>query len=318
MKEELPLIINIHRLAVEDGPGLRSTVFFKGCPLACDWCHNPESSSFTAEVAFISELCIDCGVCSVVCPEGAINPVGSDRVIQATCTGCGCCADACPSTALRRVGIQYPVKDLVALLLRDKIYYEVSGGGVTFSGGEPTQHMDYLEAALTSLSREGIHSAIQTCGYFSPAPFIKRILPLVDVVYFDLKIFDPKEHARFCGRENRLILNTFSKLSQVAHQKIIPRIPMIPGRTANCDNLMALAGFLQEHRYRSCDLLSYNPGTIGKRRRIGKTVPRDLPECFLDAEEEKELRNFFTRALLGTEPASQRVALLTDEVKKGL
>lgn len=177
MKEELPLIFNIHRLATDDGPGLRSTVFFKGCPLACDWCHNPESMASTAEVAFFSELCIDCGACIAVCPEGAITPVGEDRVIRSRCTGCGSCADACPSNALRRVGIHYPVPDLVALLLRDRIFYKVSGGGVTFSGGEPTQHMDYLEAVLMSLSGEGIHTAIQTCGYFSRPPLSSGFYP---------------------------------------------------------------------------------------------------------------------------------------------
>ncbi len=141
---------------------------------------------------------------------------------------------------------------------------------------------------------------------------------MASLAEWDLKIFDSKEHARFCGRGNRFIQNTFSKLSQVAHQKIIPRIPLIPERTANRDNLMALAGFLQEHGYRGCDLLSYNPGTIGKRRRIGKTVPMDLPESFLDVEEEKELRKFFTRRLSSKEPGSQRVVLLKDEVKKGV
>lgn len=306
MKEQLPLIFDIHRLAMDDGPGLRSTVFLKGCPLACDWCHNPESIVPMAEVAFFSELCIDCGACAAVCPEGAIKPDGENRVIRSQCTGCGSCADVCPSMALRRVGIHYPVQDLVALLLRDRIYYQVSGGGVTFSGGEPTQHMDYLEAALTSLSSEGIHTAIQTCGYFSPDPFIKRILPLVDLVFFDLKIYDPKEHARFSRRENGLILNTFSCLTRVAHGKIIPRIPLIPGRTANRDNLMALAGFLQEQGHRRCDLLAYNPGGIRKRHRIGMTAPLDLPESFLDAGMEEELRDCFACSLAGQELHSQR------------
>lgn len=168
---------------------------------------------------------------------------------------------------------------------------------MTFSGGEPTLHMNYLEAALTALSREGIHTAIQTCGYFSPESFIKRILPLVDLIFFDLKLYDPEEHIKFTGRENGLIFNTFRCLTREAREKIIPRIPLVPGRTASRDNLLALASFLQEQGHRRCDLMPYNPCGIGKQRSIGMTAPSDLSESFLEMEEEEELRQFFTRAL---------------------
>lgn len=307
MKERLPLIFDIHRLAMEDGPGLRSTVFFKGCPLACDWCHNPESIKPKAEVAFFPDLCINCGGCVAVCPEGAIGSagpagaVGEVQVDRIKCTGCGRCADACSSMALRRVGVHYPVEDLMSQLLRDKIFYQVSGGGVTFSGGEPTQYLDYLDAILTKLRREKIPTAIQTCGHFVAAPFIERILPLVDLIYFDLKIYRPDEHIRFIGRDNRLILTTFSQLTEVSKGKIIPRIPLIPGRTSGRENLLALAEFLKKHGYSRCDLLPYNPCCLGKRRRIGMAVPQDLPESFLDKEEEEEFRDFFARSLRGQE-----------------
>lgn len=297
MKEQLPLIFNIHRLAMDDGPGLRSTVFLKGCPLACDWCHNPEAMRPWAEVAFSPKLCIDCGACEETCPEGGIEPQGKERLIRSRCTGCGRCAAACPATALRRVGRHYPVEELVALLLRDKIFYQVSGGGVTFSGGEPTLHLDYLEAALTALSREGIRTAIQTCGHFSPDAFAARILPLVDLVFFDLKIWNSEEHARFTGSKNRRILDTFCRLSREAREKIIPRIPLVPGRTATRDNLQALASFLKDQGHRRCELLPYNPGGLEKRRALGMTPPLDLPETLMDRQEEEELRACFARAL---------------------
>lgn len=299
MTKQLPLIFNIHRLATEDGPGLRSTVFFKGCPLSCDWCHNPEAKTSWAEVAFFAELCLDCGNCATACPEEAIAPAGINRLIRARCTGCGHCADACPATALRRVGSHYPVPELVDLLLRDRIYYRVSGGGVTFSGGEPTLYLDYLAEVLEALCRENIHTVIQTCGHFAADPFIKRILPKVDLVYFDLKLSKPSEHARYTGKDNILIRETFRKLSKRAQNKILPRIPLIPGRTANRENLLGLAVFLRELGYQHCDLLPYNPGGIGKLRRLDRMVAADLPETFPGTEEEQKLRDLFFSALTG-------------------
>ena len=299
MNKQQPLIFNIHRLAMDDGPGLRSTVFFKGCPLACGWCHNPEAIRPEAEMAFFPKLCIDCGACREVCPEGAIDLQGTERLIRARCTGCGRCAEACPATALRRVGTHYPVPDLVALLLRDKIFYQVSGGGVTFSGGEPTLHMDYLEAVLTALSREGIRTAIQTCGHFSPDAFAARILPLVDLVFFDLKVWNSQEHAQFTGSKNNLILDAFCHLNRKAREKIIPRIPLVPGRTATRDNLRALATFLKDQGHTRCELLPYNPGGLEKRRALGMTRPLGLPETLMDQQEEEALRACFARALAG-------------------
>ncbi|MDP2107141.1 MAG: glycyl-radical enzyme activating protein, partial [Desulfobulbaceae bacterium] len=301
MTEGQPLIFNIHRLAMDDGPGLRSTVFFKGCPLSCDWCHNPEAMKTGAEVAFFPKLCLGCGACEKACPEGAIEPERAERLIRARCTGCGRCAEVCPSTALRLVGIYYPVQDLVSLLLRDRIYYQVSGGGVTFSGGEPTLHLDYLETVLATLRSEGIHAAIQTCGYFPVEAFVERILPLVDLVFFDLKLYNPEDHARLTGRDNSMIFDSFTRLTLEAREKIIPRIPLVPGRTATRDNLQALASFVNDHGYGRCDLKTYNPGGLGKRLVIGMPVPVDLPESLMDVKREDELREFFAQSLAGEE-----------------
>jgi len=295
----LPLIFNIHRLATEDGPGLRSTVFFKGCSLSCDWCHNPEAKSAEPEVAFFPELCLGCGNCAAVCTEDAVVFGENDRLNRSRCSGCGRCADACPATALRLVGRQYPVPELVELLLRDKIYYRVSGGGITLSGGEPTLYPDYLEEVLEVLRRQGIHTIIQTCGHFAANTFIHRILPLVDLIHFDLKLSEEKEHARYTGKDNSLIWENFRNLSKRAQDKIRPRIPLIPGRTATRKNLLDLAGFLRELGYKHCDLLPYNPGGLGKGRRLGRQVPTDLPESFSEKKEEQELRDLFLKALTG-------------------
>jgi len=250
-------------------------------------------------VAFFPELCLGCGSCAAVCPEEAVRLTGTDRLDRSRCTGCGSCADACPATALRRVGNYYPVQELVTLLLRDRIYYQVSGGGVTFSGGEPSLYPDYLETVLKALRQAGIHTVIQTCGHFAADPFIERILPLVDLIYFDLKLSDTGDHSRFTGKDNGLIFDTFRKLSHTTQEKIFPRIPLIPGRTASRENLLALAGFLRELGYNRCDLLSYNPGGIAKRHRLGRKSPINLAETFPGTAEENALRKFFNHALTG-------------------
>lgn len=195
-----PLIFDIRRFALDDGPGIRTTVFFKGCPLACAWCHNPESQNPAAEIAFRGEICIECGECREICPQGAIHQPGTTRIERQRCDACGRCAEHCPTTALRLVGEPIGVEALLEALIRDRLFYETSGGGVTFSGGEPTIHADFLADILPRLRRHGIHITLQTCGHFDSDCFRRLLLPHLDLIHYDLKLADPALHRRHTGR----------------------------------------------------------------------------------------------------------------------
>lgn len=297
--EKIPLIFDIRHFALDDGPGIRTTVFLKGCPLSCVWCQNPESMKIGREIAFYPRRCIGCGDCKGVCPEGAIDLELETRVIRTRCTACGACAEACPANALKVVGRTYGSEELADILLDDRIFYETSRGGVTFSGGEPTLHMDYLVEVMDVLKENGIHTALQTSGVFDLFEFNRKLLPLTDLIFYDLKVFDPEKHRMFTGRSNERIFRNLSALLSLAGEKIVPRIPLIPGFTADRENLGAIASFLRERYCSVCELLSYNPGCTAKRRAIGENASPDLPEEMPTMEEETRLREFFSAALKG-------------------
>jgi pyruvate formate lyase activating enzyme len=293
MNELLPLVFDIHRFALDDGPGIRTTVFLKGCPLACVWCHNPESRQRAKEIMYLPELCLQCGSCEEICPEGAIHLNSEPRIDRTRCTVCGDCSEKCPTTALKMMGQSYSVQALVELLLRDRHFYESSGGGVTFSGGEPTLHVAYLGAALQALKARGISTAIQTCGMFDYAEFSSQVLPFTDLIMYDLKLIDPAAHEFYTGSPNHVILENFARLSREAMSKLKPRIPLIPGITATRENLLGLARLLRNLGHEGCELLPYNPAGIVKRGALDLPIHPQLTETFLGGEEEKQLGDFF-------------------------
>lgn len=297
MEEEGPLITDIHHFALDDGPGIRTTVFLKGCPLSCAWCHNPETLSVGREIAFHRQLCIGCGNCLKVCANGAILTDGEERVARDACTACGACAEACPTTALRLVGRHYPVQELTEILLRDRLFHEASGGGVTFSGGEPTLFMDYVAAVARHLKRNRTHTAIQTSGYFDFHEFSTKLLPWLDLVFFDLKIFDSERHRKWTGVGNERILDNFVRLTRLNRVKVVPRIPLVPGITATEENIMRLGSFLMETGAPQCELLSYNSGGMAKRGFLGKELPKALRDAHPDPEKEEMLRGVMASAL---------------------
>jgi len=297
MQEPLPLICDIHRFALDDGPGIRTTVFLKGCPLSCSWCHNPETMCSERETAIHPDRCICCGACRAVCPEAAISYNPAPQIDRSRCTACGGCGESCPAMAIKIMGRGYPLDELLELILRDRQFFAASGGGVTFSGGEPTLRMQYLGAALQALKAEGLHTAIQTCGVFDYDDFARKILPFTNLIMFDIKFIAAAEHKRHTGQANSSILKNFRRLTKEAASKVLPRVPLVPGITATPGNLLEIASFLADLEYLRCDLLPYNPAGMEKRRAIGMEVPPNLAELTLGPVEEDELRNMFLERL---------------------
>lgn len=293
---QLPLIVDVKRHSLEDGPGIRSVVFFKGCPLACSFCHNPEAQDPLPEIAYYPEYCIDCGLCETVCENNAIRADHTERIDRKHCLRCGACAEICPSEALQVVGTPYAVDDLAALILRDRAFYRHSGGGVTLSGGECTLYPDYLEALLKALKSANIHVVIETCGHFSYETVHRRILPYVDLLYLDIKFANPRMHKRYTEKDNRLILNNTKRLLSNGKVPISIRIPLIPGVTATRRNLFDIADFLIRMNVRQAAVLPYNPLGQEKWKRIGKPKP-DLPERLMSQDEIEELKRIFDSRL---------------------
>jgi pyruvate formate lyase activating enzyme len=287
-----PLIVEIKRGSHEDGPGIRSVVFFKGCPLRCVFCHSPETQEPKAEIIFSAQKCINCGNCADACPEGAIDFSRQEHIDRNKCVRCGRCADVCPGGGLRLIGQYYPVEDLVEILLRDLSFYCYSNGGVTLSGGECTLYPDYIESLMKSLKTRQIHIVLETCGYFSYEIFRRKILPYVDLVYFDVKIADPEIHQVHTGRKNHKILENLSLLLREKSAAVHPRIPLIPGVTATRENLSAIVDFLIEAGAENVSLLPYNPLGIEMAVRLGRTKAF-LPETFMPPDKENEVFAMF-------------------------
>ena len=254
-----PLIFSITRGSLDDGDGIRSVVFFKGCPLRCTWCHNPESQSFSHEFFWKSEKCLGCGRCAKACPKELIVWERGQLLWQLKgCDACGSCAERCPSEALQLVGKRYSTESLTELLLEDESYYKVSNGGVTFSGGEPLGFPEYVGSIFQRLKERGVSTAVETCGFFAYDKVEKLVLPYLDLVLFDLKLMSGELHRHHTGVDNQAILDNFRQLYQTG-VRLQPRTPMIPGVTDTPQNLNAIQVFLKQ--YPNCEAhvrLPYN------------------------------------------------------------
>ena len=253
------LVFNVQRFSLQDGPGLRSTVFMKGCPLACTWCHNPESQSPGTQFIRMRHRCMACGICS---EEELAVPLVGDRGAADV--------EACPTGALQAVGEEVESRALVKTLLRDRIFFDESGGGVTFSGGEPLLQAPFVIEALGLLRAEGVHTALDTCGY-ADWPVLAEAASLADLVLYDLKLMDEGRHRAATGVSNRLILENLKALSGV-HSAIWVRVPIIPGLNDDRATLEATAAFLAPLAgIRQVDLLPYHPLGEAKSVRVGVT-----------------------------------------------
>lgn len=291
-----PLVVDIVRGSTADGPGLRSVVFFKGCPLACDFCHNPEARDPRAEVAFRASACVDCGRCAEACPQSAIALGVPGRIERTVCEGCGVCVDECVGGALRRIGRYYSPEDLAAVLGRDVPYYRHSGGGVTLTGGECTLYPEYLERLLRLLRDEAIHVAIETSGFFRYDAFRDHILPWVDLIYFDLKIADDAAHRQVTGVSNRTIHENLRRLLAEPDVRVLVRTPLVPGVTATPENLAGIVRILAELGAEGLTLLPYNPMGFDAYETLGRPRP-ELPKHFMSAADEAQVRETVTALL---------------------
>lgn len=264
------LVYDVQRFSVHDGPGIRTTVFFKGCPLRCRWCQNPESLRPRPELAFSAERCVQRGECLSRCPELALT-AAARRVDHDRCTACGDCVGACAHGALQIVGREWDAAPLAREVARDAPFFAASGGGATLSGGEPTSQMGFACALAASLRELGIGVGLQTCGAFAWRAF-EPLLPYLEFVHFDLKHAEPEQHRRLTGADNRSILDNARRLA-AAGARVTFRMPVVPGLNDSPQNLAATAAFLRELGVFRLHLLRYHAMGQAKLARVGSPIP---------------------------------------------
>jgi pyruvate formate lyase activating enzyme len=297
MKTQKPYIFDIRRFSLDDGQGIRTTVFLKGCPLSCIWCHNPESMSIETDIIYYNNRCIGCGSCTSVCPNHAVVFNGERRIVHASCTKCGRCTDICPARALKKTGRYYSPDELLDILEKDRLFYETSCGGVTFSGGEPALYMHYVAMIAGSLKARGVHVALQTSGMFDLAGFKRVLLPCLDTVYYDIKLINRNAHIRYTGCSNETILRNFIDLCALKTVEIVPTVPLIPGITATTENLKKIGTLLTSAGCTAFKVRPYNPEGLSKRRITGQKQPVGLPTKPMDLKTEKMCEKILQTAL---------------------
>jgi len=274
----MPLIVDIQRCSLHDGPGIRTTVFLKGCPMRCLWCHNPEALVARPQIAFDRDKCVDCFACVQVCPHGAQqNSAGQHQMDHALCRVCGACLAVCTHDGLKLIGREMSVEQILAEVERDRDYYQRSGGGLTLSGGEPMAQFHASLELLAAAKGRGIHTCMETCG-FAPAERYRQILPFVDLFLFDYKATDPVQHEALTGVSNELVLENLELLAG-AGADIILRCPLVPGVNDSPEHLAAIAALARRlSQIRHVELMPYHNMGRDKARRIGRemTFP-DLP-----------------------------------------
>ncbi len=273
--EEKGIVFNIQKFSVNDGPGIRTTVFMKGCPLDCVWCSNPESKSFKPELMVRDINCKRCGACVEACPQGAISITQeTGRVIHRDqCDQCLVCVDSCLYGALVRCGTNMTVKEVLDEVLQDRVFYKNSGGGITVSGGEPLSQSAFVGALLAACKDEGLHTALDTSGH-APWRNMEPVLAFVDLVLFDVKHLDSNEHRKATGVRNKTILENLKKAAKL--KEVWFRVPLIPGYNDSGEHVKKIAVLGKEVGARKISLLPYHEGGRSKSTQLG--IPYGFPE----------------------------------------
>lgn len=255
-------IFDIMKYSVHDGPGIRTTVFLKGCPLNCWWCHNPEGQALKPEIMLWPNRCIGCGECQKACQFQAMAH-------PENCTQCGKCAEVCPAEARVLVGRTMSIEETLHEIEKDMVFYRQSGGGVTFSGGEPLMQPDFLEAMLKVCRQREIHTALETTGYARPETLL-RLSSLVDLFLYDLKLMDDAAHRKYTGVSNRMIIENLKMLAE-NQARIIARVPIIPGINDDQKNINDIGELLTSLKLNEVHLLPYHRAGTDKYRRLNRT-----------------------------------------------
>lgn len=294
-------IFNIQKFSVNDGPGIRTTVFFKGCPLACAWCHNPESIHPKPELLYYSSKCIGCGRCITACKQSAVSADGHKISInRSKCIRCGACTEACPTDALQMAGKEVSIDEILREIDKDAVFYQQSGGGVTFSGGEPMAQIDALETLLKASKARGLHTAVDTSGY-APWSEFERILKWTDLFLFDVKHLDEASHQSFTGVSNKVILENLRQLSR--HKANLGlRLPVIPGVNDSDAHIDRIGALLSSLNIQTVYLLPYHGIAKGKYERLGQVYALDGMKSPSHSEMErlkKRLDNFGLNVRIG-------------------
>ena len=280
------LIANIQGYSIHDGPGIRTVVFLKGCPLRCRWCANPENLLDRVRVGFMANLCQHCARCAKVCPQGAILPDADRRIDREKCDECAKCVEACFYGALIRYGKGMTAEEVFDQVRRDKIFYDSSGGGVTVSGGEPLTHADFVAELFALCRGEGIHTCVETCGCVPQAAF-EKVLSLTDTFYFDLKLMDSEMHREYTGQGNDQILSNARFLAEKGAD-ILFRQPLIPGVNSPEENVKATAAFIRSlgREDLALQLIPYH--RMGTSKYAALDIPYTLEDMKPMAAEEVE------------------------------
>ncbi len=260
-------VFNIQKYSLHDGPGIRTTVFLKGCPLNCWWCHNPESKALAKQVTFTKKLCIGCESCLNRCENNAIDLSRENSIFdRGKCKRCGSCSEVCPTNAIKLLGKEMTVAEVVNEIEKDRVFYEESEGGVTFSGGEPLMQHDFLYQLLKKCKQKDLHTALDTSG-FTDWHILEKAAKLTDLFLYDIKHMTNEKHLKFTGVSNAPILSNLQRLALV-HSNIQIRLPIIPGINDDEENIVATGEFISAIGLRNVSILAYHHTGVDKYERI--------------------------------------------------
>jgi pyruvate formate lyase activating enzyme len=305
-----PLIFDIKRYSINDGPGIRITIFMKGCPLKCQWCHNPESQSPEVQKLYTASKCIGAKDCIQVCPNNALT-LTSEGIVTDTlaCNLCGKCAEACPSKAIEMSGKLYGVEDLMQIVERERVHIEHSDGGVTFSGGEPLMHPEFLIEMLKACGEKGLHRAVDTCGFASTEKLLE-VAKHTDLFLYDLKLMDPIQHKKWTGVDNRLILKNLKILAETS-ANINIRIPLIKNVNTGIEEITGMAEFITKLTFKNRGLVP----TIRDATPKQKMLVNLLPYHNIASGKYKKLEMFYDSAAMD-EPRAEDLKSAADIFEK--